>query len=71
MYKSSGAAAAGQLEFAGLINHSLAVQKAVDETGRVDPALELLKSNMAAMNEQRQANKYASCIVVVLVSELT
>ena len=58
LYKSSGAGNGdGELEFAGLINHSLTVQKAEDVTAGVDSALQ---SSMAAITEFKEANKYAS-----------
>lgn len=61
LYKSSGAGNSdGELEFAGLINHSLTVQKAEDVTAGVDSALQQLKSSMAAITEFKEANKYAS-----------
>jgi RNA polymerase II elongation factor ELL len=44
--------------FAGLINHSLAIQHAEQVTSGVDPALEQLKSSMAAISEMKEANKY-------------
>jgi RNA polymerase II elongation factor ELL len=61
LYKSSGAGNGDdELEFAGLINHSLTVQKAEDVTAGVDSALQQLKSSMAAITEFKEANKYAS-----------
>jgi RNA polymerase II elongation factor ELL len=63
LYKSSGAGngnSDGEFEFAGLINHSLTVQKAEDVTAGVDSALQQLKSSMAAITEFKEANKYAS-----------
>ncbi|KAF2268260.1 hypothetical protein CC78DRAFT_613456 [Lojkania enalia] len=57
LYQSSGADNDDDLEFAGLINHSLAVQKAEDVTAGVDSALEQLKSSMAAISEFKEANK--------------
>jgi RNA polymerase II elongation factor ELL len=65
LYQSSGAGDDDDFEFAGLINYSLAVQKAEDATAGVDTALEQLKSSMAAISELKQANKYASRISVV------
>ena len=59
LYKSSGAGSDDEFEFAGLINHSLTVQKAEDVTAGVDSALEQLRSSMAAISEFKQANKYA------------
>lgn len=56
LYKSGD----DDLEFAGLINHTLTVQKAEDVTAGVDSALEQLRSSMAAMAELKEANKYAS-----------
>jgi hypothetical protein len=60
LYKSSGTGSDGSLEFAGLINHSLMVHKAEDVTAGVDSALEQLRSNMAAISDFKEANKYAS-----------
>lgn len=60
LYKSSGTGSDDSLEFAGLINHSLLVHKAEDVTAGVDSALEQLRSNMAAISEFKEANKYAS-----------
>ncbi|KAH7138583.1 hypothetical protein B0J11DRAFT_422802 [Dendryphion nanum] len=58
LYQSSGTGSDDDdLEFAGLINHSLAVQKAEDVTAGVDTALEQLKHSMAAISELKQANK--------------
>ncbi|KAF2127888.1 hypothetical protein P153DRAFT_367827 [Dothidotthia symphoricarpi CBS 119687] len=57
LYKSSGAGSGNDLEFAGLVNHSLTVQKAEDVTAGVDSALEQLRYNMAAISEVREANK--------------
>ncbi|KAH7394386.1 hypothetical protein BKA66DRAFT_567331 [Pyrenochaeta sp. MPI-SDFR-AT-0127] len=58
LYRSSGAGSDDDdLEFAGLINHSLTVQKAEDVTAGVDSALEQLRSSMAAISEFKQANK--------------
>ena len=48
------------LEFAGLVSHNLAVQKAEDATAGADQALEQLKSTMAAMRDVKEANKYAA-----------
>lgn len=47
----------GRLEFAGLINHSVVVQKADHVTAGVDSALEQLRSSMAAISEFKEANK--------------
>lgn len=60
LYKSRGAGDDDDLAFAGLIHHSLTVQKAEDVTAGVDSALEQLRSSMAAISEFKQANKYAS-----------
>jgi hypothetical protein len=60
LYHASGAGSDRDLEFAGLINHSLAVQKADNVTAGVDTALEQLKNSMAAISEFKEANKYAS-----------
>jgi len=60
LYKSSGTGSPDSLEFAGMINHSLMVHKAEDVTAGVDSALEQLRSNMAAISEFKEANKYAS-----------
>ncbi|CAO2657907.1 Nn.00g071670.m01.CDS01 [Neocucurbitaria sp. VM-36] len=58
LYRSSGAGSDGDdLEFAGLVNHSLIVQKAEDVTAGVDSALEQLRSSMAAISEFKEANK--------------
>ncbi|KAF2662639.1 hypothetical protein K491DRAFT_734077 [Lophiostoma macrostomum CBS 122681] len=57
LYSSSGAGSDDGLEFAGLINHSLAVQQAESVTAGVDSALQQLKSSMAAISEFKQANK--------------
>jgi hypothetical protein len=57
LYRTGGDDA---LEFAGLVHHALAVQKADDVTAGVDSALEQLRSSMAAISEFKQANKYAS-----------
>lgn len=46
-----------EFEFAGLINHSLTVQKAEDVTAGVDSALEQLKNSMAAISDFKEANK--------------
>jgi hypothetical protein len=60
LYHASGAGSVHELDFAGLINHTLAVQKADNVTAGVDTALEQLKSSMAAISEFKEANKYAS-----------
>lgn len=61
LYKSSGAGSDdAEFEFAGLIHHSLTVQKVEDVTAGVDSALQQLRSSMAAISEVREANKYAS-----------
>ncbi|KAF2112021.1 hypothetical protein BDV96DRAFT_165172 [Lophiotrema nucula] len=57
LYQSHDADSDDDLEFAGLINHSLAVQRAEDVTAGVDSALEQLKSSMAAISEFKEANK--------------
>ncbi|KAF2789135.1 hypothetical protein K505DRAFT_253967 [Melanomma pulvis-pyrius CBS 109.77] len=57
LYHASGAASDHGLEFAGLINYSLAVQKADNVTAGVDTALEQLKHSMAAISEFKEANK--------------
>jgi RNA polymerase II elongation factor ELL len=57
LYQSSSAGSDNDLRFAGLINHSLAVQRAEEHTSGVDPALEQLKSSMAAISELKEANK--------------
>jgi RNA polymerase II elongation factor ELL len=59
LYQSS---ADDGLEFAGLVSHNLAVQKAEDVTAGVDTAVEQLRNNMAAISEFREANKYVLCI---------
>ncbi|KAG9188096.1 hypothetical protein G6011_02019 [Alternaria panax] len=66
LYKSSGTGSDGSLEFAGLINHSLLVHKAEHVTAGVDSALEQLRSNMAAISEFKEANKYASPVFLRL-----
>ena len=71
LYQSSGAGSDNGLEFAGLINHSLAVQKAEDVTAGVDTALEQLKSSMAAISEFKEANKYASPVCPLAVQEFS
>ena len=60
LYQSSGTGTNHDFTFAGLINHSLAVQKAEEVTAGVDSALEQLKSSMAAISEMKEANKYVS-----------
>lgn len=71
LYKSSGAGSDdAELEFAGLINHSLIVQKAEHVTAGVDSALLQLKSSMAAISEFKEANKYASLVFPWLFREL-
>ena len=72
LYKSSGTGGGGDdtLEFAGLINHSLMVHKAEDVTAGVDSALEQLRSNMAAISEFKEANKYASPLSAWLARSL-
>jgi RNA polymerase II elongation factor ELL len=62
LYRTSEAGGDDALEFAGLVHHSLAVQKADDVTAGVDSALEQLRSSMAAISEFKQANKYASLV---------
>ncbi|KAF2713695.1 hypothetical protein K504DRAFT_462199 [Pleomassaria siparia CBS 279.74] len=57
LYHASGAGSDDHLEFAGLMNHSLAVQKVDNVTAGVDTALEQLKSSMAAISEFKEANK--------------
>jgi RNA polymerase II elongation factor ELL len=58
LYLSSGVDNDDDLDFAGLINHRLAVQEAEMAAAGVDSALEQLKSSMAAMAEMKEANKY-------------
>ena len=70
LYKSSGTGGDDTLEFAGLINHSLVVHKAEDVTAGVDSALEQLRSNMAAISEFKEANKYASPVIAWLPRSL-
>jgi RNA polymerase II elongation factor ELL len=70
LYKSSGAGDDDEFEFAGLINHSLTVQKAEDVTAGVDSALQQLRSSMAAISEFKEANKYASPVFPWLSSDL-
>lgn len=61
LYHASGAGGDDDdLEFTSLINHRLIVQKAEEAAAGVDTALEQLKTSMAAMAEEKQANKYAS-----------
>ncbi|KAF2277880.1 uncharacterized protein EI97DRAFT_457119 [Westerdykella ornata] len=57
LYQPTSSASDRDLEFAGLISHSLAVQKAEETTAGVDVALEQLKSSMAAISEFKEANK--------------
>lgn len=57
LYKPTGAGHPTDLEFAGLLNHGLVVQKANDVTAGVDSALEQLRSSMAAISEFKEANK--------------
>jgi hypothetical protein len=69
LYKSTGDSSNdddAHLEFAGLIHHSLTVHKAEDVTAGVDSALEQLRSNMAAISEFKEANKYASPVTLRL-----
>lgn len=54
LYKSSDD---DEFEFAGLINHTLTVQRAEELTAGVDSALEQLRSSMAAISELKEANK--------------
>lgn len=69
LYKTSSAGHDDEFEFAGLINHSITVQKAEDVTAGVDSALEQLRSSMAAMKEVKEANKYASPVFPWLPSD--
>ncbi|KAH6642969.1 hypothetical protein C7974DRAFT_431272 [Boeremia exigua] len=57
LYQSSGTSSDDDLEFAGVINHTLIVQEAADVTAGVDSALASLKSSMAAISEFKEANK--------------
>ncbi|KAF2471038.1 uncharacterized protein BDR25DRAFT_342812 [Lindgomyces ingoldianus] len=57
LYETSSAGGDDDLTFTGLINHSLAVQKAEAVTAGVDTALEQLKNSMAAISEFKEANK--------------
>ncbi|KAF2735765.1 hypothetical protein EJ04DRAFT_434294, partial [Polyplosphaeria fusca] len=57
LYLSSDAGDDDDLEFAGLINHRLAVQEAEIAVAGADSALEQLKSSMAALSEMKEANK--------------
>ncbi|OCK77539.1 hypothetical protein K432DRAFT_304011 [Lepidopterella palustris CBS 459.81] len=57
LYRSGSSGSEDDLTFAGLINHSLAVQKAEEATAGVDSALEQLKNSMAAISEMKEANK--------------
>ncbi|OCL02008.1 hypothetical protein AOQ84DRAFT_305585 [Glonium stellatum] len=57
LYQSTESDDDDHLAFAGLINHSLAVQKAEQVTAGVDTALETLKNSMAALSEAKEANK--------------
>jgi hypothetical protein len=59
LYKSSDD---DEFEFAGLINHTLTVQRAEELTAGVDSALEQLRSSMAAISELKEANKYDSML---------
>jgi hypothetical protein len=70
LYKSSGTGSDHDLEFAGLINHSLLVHQAEDVTAGVDSALEQLRSNMAAISEFKEANKYASPVFLMAAHDL-
>jgi hypothetical protein len=70
LYKSSGTGSDHGLEFAGLINHSLLVHQAEDVTAGVDSALEQLRSNMAAISEFKEANKYASPVFLMAANDL-
>lgn len=70
LYKSGGAGGDNEFEFAGLINHSLTVQKAEHVTAGVDSALQQLRSSMAAISEFKEANKYASPVFPRLSSDL-
>jgi hypothetical protein len=63
LYKSSGPGYDdAELDFAGLIHHSLSVQQAENVTAGVDSALEQLRTSMAAISEFKEANKYASLV---------
>lgn len=67
LYSSSGTDShADHFEFAGLIHHSLTVHQAEHVTAGVDSALEQLRSNMAAISEFKEANKYASPVTLRL-----
>jgi RNA polymerase II elongation factor ELL len=68
VYRSSGAGSDAHLDFAGLIHHSLTVQRAEDVMAGVDSAVEQLKSSMAAISEFKQANKYASLVFLWLLA---
>lgn len=57
LYQSTDSDGEDHLAFTGLINHSLAVQKAEQVTAGVDTALETLKNSMAALSEAKEANK--------------
>ncbi|KAF2808274.1 uncharacterized protein BDZ99DRAFT_499634 [Mytilinidion resinicola] len=57
LYHSAGPDSQDEYTFAGLINHSLAIQHAEQVTSGVDTALEQLKSSMAAIHNIKEANK--------------
>ncbi|KAF2494226.1 hypothetical protein BU16DRAFT_528367 [Lophium mytilinum] len=57
LYHSAGSDSKDEYTFAGLINHSLAIQHAEQVTSGVDTALEQLKSSMAAIHNIKEANK--------------
>jgi hypothetical protein len=52
-----------EFEFSGFINHSLTVQKAGQVTAGVDVALETLRNQMQAIKSDREASKYAACVL--------
>lgn len=47
-----------QLQFAGLIKHSLSFQKAEEATAGADAALEALKNNLASVKREKEASRY-------------
>jgi RNA polymerase II elongation factor ELL len=49
--------------FAGVVNHSLSIEQAEDESAGMDAALEVLKNRLAAEKKEREANK---CVAICL-----
>jgi RNA polymerase II elongation factor ELL len=63
LYQSTNEGKPNEWNFAGLINHSLEIQRVEEASAKTDKALETLKNNMAAIEHEREGRRFVSSAI--------